>query len=76
MLMGQSITNCVSRRWNVRVSLVSLLGRYEVGFPDVVCTAIAVGQDVFLPDSPVLIELLMRIQSQYYAVFIIHADNR
>jgi hypothetical protein len=52
------------------------IGRVCGRFPDVVYTAIAVGQDVFLPDSPVLIELLMRIQSQYYAVFIIHADNR
>lgn len=76
MRMGQSITNYVSRLWNVLVSLVSLLCRYEVGFPDVLCTAIAVGQDVFLPDSTVLIELLMRIQSQFYTVCIILDNNR
>ena len=76
MRMGQSITNYVSRRWNVLVSLVSLFGGYEIGSSNLVCTAIAVGQDVFLPDSTVLIELLMRIQSRFYAVFSTLADNR
>ena len=52
------------------------VGGYEVSLPDAMCTAIAVEYDVLLPDSTVLIEQLIRIQCQFYAVFIILAGNR
>ena len=43
--------------------------------PDTTLEAIAVGRDVFLPDSTVLIELLMRIQSRFnVSLSSCHAD--
>lgn len=66
MQMGRSIESSVSRQWSAQDSLVSAVVSYPyIPSTYVTLKAIAVGRDVFRPDANTLVELLIRIQSEY-----------